>query len=179
MAHLQPSGVSMASDLVKDQTAMLNPFITRLREPSGLPNIPAFGPPRTEICPPVSRSDGWRHGLREWISTGWPVSTQGSQPGELQMPVQTGTPLSMVRREFVDALKDIRTQQAGDLLGRIRTARSLRDLWHLRTEIYNLVATHRDETEAGVRLARLNRFFPQRANRSSTGALGQSATAAR
>ena len=153
---------------------MLNQLITRLRQPNSAPHIPAFGPLRTESCPPVrsvSRTDGWRHGLREWLSTGWPVSTQAGALGELQMPVQTGTPLSLVRREFVDALKDIRTQQAGDLLARIRTARSLRDLWHLRTEIYNLVAMHRDEAEAGFRLARLNRFFPQRANRPAGAAL--------
>ena len=153
---------------------MLNELITRLREPNVAPHIPPFGPLRTEICPPVptvARTDGWRHGLREWLSTGWPVSTQAGSLGELQMPVQTGTPLSLVRREFVDALKDIRTQQAGDLLARIRAARSLRDLWHLRTEIYNLVAMHRDEAEAGFRLARLNRFFPQRANRAAGAAL--------
>ena len=153
---------------------MLNELITRLREPNGAPHIPPFGPLRTEICPPVSsasRTDGWRHGLREWLSTGWPVSTQAGSLGELQMPVQTGTPLSLVRREFVDALKDIRTQQAGDVLARIRAARSLRDLWHLRTEIYSLVAMHRDEAEAGFRLARLNRFFPQRANRAAGAAL--------
>ena len=163
---------------------MLNDSITRAPQPNGLPNIPAFGPLRTEICPPVPRGDGWRHGLRDWLSTGWPVSTQGTQPGELQMPVQTDTPLSLVRREFVDALKDVRTQQAGDLLGRIRTARSLRDLWHLRTEIYNLVAIHRDESEAGFRLARLNRFFPQRATRptarrATASAFGQPARSAR
>ena len=154
---------------------MLNDSITRLPQSNGLPNSPAFGPLRTEICPPAPRGDGWRHGLREWLSTGWPVSTQAGQLGELQMPVQTGTPLSLVRREFVDALKDIRTQHADDLLGRIRTARSLRDLWHLRTEIYNLVAMQRDQSEAGFRLARLNRFFPQRAGRPGVGALTRQA----
>lgn len=153
---------------------MLNEPITRLRQPNDAPHIAPFGPLRTEICPPVSsvlRTDGWRRGLREWLGTGWPVSTQAGSLSELQMPVQTGTPLSLVRREFVDVLKDIRTQQAGDLLARIRAARSLRDLWHLRTEIYNLVAMHRDEAEAGFRLSRLNRFFPQRANRLANAAL--------
>lgn len=150
--------------------AMLNELITQLRQPNSAPHLPAYGPLRTESCPPVAsvlRTDGWRHGLREWLSTGWPVSTQAGPLGELQMPVQAATPLSLVRREFVDALKDIRTQQAGDLLARMRAARSLRDLWHLRTEIYSLVAIHRDEAEAGFRLARLNRFFPQRTNRSA------------
>ena len=154
---------------------MPNESITHPPQSNGLPNSPAFSPLRTAICPPAPRGDGWRHGLREWLSTGWPVSTQAGPIGELQMPVQTGTPLSLVRREFVDALKDIRTQQAGDLLGRIRTARSLRDLWHLRTEIYNLVSMHRDQSEAGLRLARLNRFFPQRASRPGVGALTRQA----
>ena len=149
---------------------------------------------RTEICPPALRrsnqpsgwQESWQAGLRDWLQSAWPTSTLGTSsldrrtapsawPKELSMTVQSGTPLSMVRREFMDSLRDVRTQQAGDLLSRIRIARSMRELWHLRTEIYNLVARHRDELEATYRLNRLNRFFPQRVGRPSVGTLHTSA----
>jgi hypothetical protein len=166
---------------------MLNDILTRLGHhtastPSAAPT-PKSGPVRIEVCPPALRRstsaagwhESWQASLRDWLQSAWPTtagsahSTQSHWPKELSMTVQSSTPLSMVRREFVDALRDIRTQQAGDLLGRIRIARSMRDLWHLRTEIYNLVSRHRDETEATYRLNRLNRFFPQRVGRAGLG----------
>jgi hypothetical protein len=70
------------------------------------------------------------------------------------------TPLWAVRLEFMRALHGVRTQQAGELLDRIGRARSLRDLWHLRTDVFALVAHHRDQAEAHARLATLNRHFP-------------------
>ena len=147
---------------------------------------------RTEICPPALRrgtsasgwQESWQAGLRDWLQSAWPTSTLGSAgsesrrsawPKELAMTLQSSTPLSMVRREFIDSLRDVRTQQAGDLVSRIRVARSMRELWHLRTDIYNLVARHRDELEATYRLNRLNRFFPQRVGRPSIGTLSASA----
>ncbi len=170
---------------------MLNDILTRLSHitttRSGAPHLPQNGPARIEVCPPALRRDcratswqgswqeSWQAGLRDWLQSAWPTtagsahSTQSHWPKELSMTAQSNSPLSMVRREFVDSLRDIRTQQAGDLLGRIRTARSMRDLWHLRTEIYNLVSRHRDESEATYRLMRLNRFFPQRVSRPGMG----------
>jgi hypothetical protein len=166
---------------------MLNDILSRLGQitasNSNASHLPQRGSARIEVCPPAlhrstpstSWQEGWQAGLRDWLQSAWPTtagsahSTQSQWPKELSMTVQSNSPLSMVRREFVDALRDIRTQQAGDLLGRIRTARSMRDLWHLRTEIYNLVSRHRDESEATVRLNRLNRFFPQRAGRPGMG----------
>jgi hypothetical protein len=172
---------------------MLNDILTRLSHltttSSDASHLPQRGSARIEVCPPALRrstsstswQEGWQAGLRDWLQSAWPTtagsahSTQSHWPKELSMTVQSNSPLSMVRREFVDSLRDIRTQQAGDLLGRIRTARSMRDLWHLRTEIYNLVSRHRDESEATYRLNRLNRFFPQRVGRPG---MGQTAIAA-
>lgn len=158
----------------------LNSFKASAASPS---RPPLLGQARIEVCPPVLRRstqssgwhEGWQAGLRDWLHSAWPTSvgeghsTQAQWPKELTMTAQSSTPLSLVRREFVDALHDVRTQQAGDLLGRIRTARSMRELWHLRIDIYNLVARHRDESEASYRLNRLNRFFPQRVGRSGAG----------
>lgn len=162
---------------------MLNDILSRLSHiaasNSNASHLSPHGPTRTEVCPPALRrsrpssswQEGWQAGLRDWLQTAWPAhagsanSTQSHWPKELSMTAQSSTPLSLVRLEFVDSLRDIRTQQAGDLLGRIRIARSMRDLWHLRTEIYNLVSCQHDETEATYRLNRLNRFFPQRVRR--------------
>jgi hypothetical protein len=172
-----------SSSKKKSKYFMLNDILTRLGHITAPANagshLPQRGSARIEVCPPALRrstassawQEGWQAGLRDWLQSAWPThagsahSTQSHWPKELSMTVQSSTPLSMVRREFVDSLRDIRTQQAGDLLGRIRTARSMRDLWHLRTEIYSLVSRHRDESEATYRLNRLNRFFPQRVGR--------------
>ena len=170
---------------------MLNHILSRLNSiaasNSNAPHLPAHGPARIEVCPPALRrstpssswQEGWQAGLRDWLQSAWPthagsaLSTQSHWPKELAMTAQSSSPLSLVRREFVDSLRDIRTQQAGDLLGRIRIARSMRDLWHLRTEIYNVVSHHRDESEATYRLNRLNRFFPQRVGRPGISQISQ------
>jgi len=63
-------------------------------------------------------------------------------------------------------LQDIRTQQVGVLQVRIRVAHSMRELWHLRPEVFRLVALHFSQAEAQCRLDRLNRHFPTRSPRS-------------
>jgi hypothetical protein len=185
VTHTSINGAALTRK--KSKYFMLNDLLTRLSHitapNSNASHLPQHGPARIEVCPPALRrstpstswQEGWQAGLRDWLQSAWPTtsgsahSTQSHWPKELSMTVQSSTPLSLVRREFVDSLRDIRTQQAGDLLGRIRTARSMRDLWHLRTEIYNLVSRHRDESEATYRLNRLNRFFPQRVGRPGMG----------
>ena len=47
-----------------------------------------------------------------------------------------------------------------------RITHSLRDLWHLRAELYHVLALNRDQREAEQRLTQLNRHFPTRAPRS-------------
>jgi len=75
--------------------------------------------------------------------------------------------LPAVRGDFVHSLADIGHNEARALIDRIGLARSLRELWHLRTEVYRLVALHHNQHEAEQRLARLNRHFPTRAPRSA------------
>jgi hypothetical protein len=55
-----------------------------------------------------------------------------------------------------------------DLLRRAQHARSLRELWHLRSELYTLIARGTSQVEADARLARVNQHFPTRAHRTST-----------
>ncbi len=124
---------------------------------------------RTEVCPPAMlhgvalSAAGWRAGLRDWLGTGWQSSLNGS-PREVAGRAEPS--LGRVSEDFQQALHDIRTQQAGMLQDRIRIARSLRELWHLRPEVFRLVALHYSQSEAQCRLDRLNRHFPTRSPRS-------------
>ncbi len=126
---------------------------------------------RLEVCPPallILAAPGWRASLRGWLDTGW-HRPAGSTP--VRTPVRTRDAMGEVRQEFLQALSDIRTQQVGMLQERIRIARSMRELWHLRPEVFKLVALRFSQGEAECRLDRLNRHFPTRAPRSGFGAL--------
>lgn len=84
-------------------------------------------------------------------------------------PLDAAPPLDSlpaVRDEFADCLDDTWGDDACDLSTRIDRAHSLRDLWHLRADVYNVVARQHSQTEAEQRLARLNRHFPTRSPRS-------------
>jgi len=84
-------------------------------------------------------------------------------------PLDASPPLNRlpgVRADFLEALADIKTLDAKLLADRIRFARTLRELWHLRTEVYRVVAVARSQAEAEERLGRLNRHFPTRSPRS-------------
>jgi hypothetical protein len=71
-----------------------------------------------------------------------------------------------VREDFLDCLVDIPPASVAGLLCQIADARSLRELWHLRAEVYNAVGRAHSQDEADRRLAQLNRHFPTRAPRS-------------
>lgn len=71
-----------------------------------------------------------------------------------------------VRDDFVTALADVDTFEARVLADRVGLARSLRELWHLRSDVYRLVSLCHSQHEADQRLAELNRHFPTRAPRS-------------
>jgi hypothetical protein len=76
-----------------------------------------------------------------------------------------------------ETLDDLDRDRKRDLQCRIRQAQSLRDLWHLRPEVFNLISIERDQAEATRRLALLNRHFPVRAPRSSMPLQGRIAEA--
>lgn len=84
-------------------------------------------------------------------------------------PENLGHPINRlpgVRAEFVDALADAAGHDADALRNRIALSRSLRELWHLRTEVYRVVGVARSQTVAQERLTHLNRHFPAPAPRS-------------
>jgi hypothetical protein len=150
---------------------MLSELLRRVRRQAG----PAEVSRRVEICPPsllqgsALATAGWRAGLRDWLSTGWNTSTSGRQvkPRGHAGRDHAGDPrFGTVRDEFLLALEDIRTQEVALLRHRIGIAHSLRELWHLRPQVFKLVALRFSQAEAQCRLDGLNRHFPTRSPRS-------------
>ena len=76
-----------------------------------------------------------------------------------------------IRVEFMRAVADVDSDAADSLRNRIALSRSLRELWHLRTEVFRVVGLAHSQREAEGRLALLNRHFPTRAPRSQFGSL--------
>lgn len=112
---------------------------------------------RAEVCPPSLRQApqaGWNR-LWFWLLTPGPLA---ASPSLNRLPP--------VRQDFIDSLDDIDGSAADTLIDRIRQARSLRELWHLRAELYHVVAVQCSQHEAERRVSQLNRHFPTRAPRS-------------
>jgi hypothetical protein len=105
---------------------------------------------RIEVRPPAAwgQADSVWNSLWEWLR---------HSDESAQRPART---LEAARLDFCLALGDLTTRDAADLLRRGEHARSLRELWHLRAELYSIVARHRNQPEADRRLAQLNRHFP-------------------
>lgn len=84
-------------------------------------------------------------------------------------PHDAAPPLSLLpatRNDFKDSLSDLLSEEADALRNRIDSARSLRDLWHARAEIFRVVGLACSQGEAERRLQRLDHHFPTRAPRS-------------
>jgi hypothetical protein len=77
--------------------------------------------------------------------------------------------LDQARNDFGAALQDLPGEQAADLRRRGQSARSLRELWHLRADLYGMVARHRSQGEADRRLQQVNRHFPTSTQQTTTG----------
>lgn len=134
---------------------------------------------RLEVCPPSlfgdddlparSRFGTWwpttLNGLRDWLATGWLPSSQGEPAPAAADPLGTTGDVSRVRAArlaFDAALHDVTGAAAQNLAQRARDAMTLRELWHLRNELFTLVSIHHCESVGHARLASLNRFFPVR-----------------
>lgn len=112
---------------------------------------------REEVCPPSLRQAPRSAWQRMWCWLLAPGAWHSSPPVHRLPPV---------RRAFLDTLADVADPAAGTLADRIGHAHSLRDLWHLRAELYHVLALNHDQREAEQRLTQLNRHFPTRAPRS-------------
>jgi hypothetical protein len=122
----------------------------------------ASGPWRTECAPPSlchAPSGLWQR-LMFWL--------MAPAPHRAAPPLNR---LPSVRAEFLASVADLGHDEAERLRWRIHHARSLRELWHLRTDVFSMVAVSCSQREAEQRLLMLNRHFPARAPRSQFAAL--------
>lgn len=112
---------------------------------------------RIEVCPPSLRCapGGIWQRLVFWVMA--------------PAPLDAAPPLNRlpgVRTDFLATLTDITGHDADQLRDRIEATRTLRELWHLRAEIYRVVGIAYSQSQAEDRLSLLNRHFPNRAPRS-------------
>lgn len=117
---------------------------------------------RVEVCPPSLRhapTGSWQR-LKFWLLA--PAA------GDVAPPLSR---LPAVRDDFLAALGDVHTLEADRLVPKIHAARSLRELWHLRSAVYGAVSLSHSQFEAERRVAALNRHFATRAPRQGAGAL--------
>lgn len=105
---------------------------------------------RMEVLPPAA----WGQAEPVWQTLWQRVRGEDFGPDRAQAQ------LDAARQDFADSLGDIVTPESLDLRQRALHARSLRELWHLRAELYSLVACQRSQSEAQRRVEALNRHFP-------------------
>lgn len=143
----------------------MNPFVHLLPSLAGQRTtarqvaVPSSLMSRIEVKPPQvwPSSLSWWGRVQRWLMQDNPW-TAGSK-----RPVNR---LALVKGEFrrhMDGLSGIGAARLADQLDR---ARSLRELWHLRSTLYGLLAVQFDQAEAERRMAQLNRHFPMRAPRA-------------
>lgn len=133
---------------------MINALFDRITR--RVPGMAATAGARGAVCPPrfLDTQPAWMHSMSRWL--GGPARRESERFGLL----------AQVKREFCLAVSEIQSAPAASLLECIMSARSLLELWHLRAELYRLVALHHSQLEAERRLARLNRHYPTRSPRS-------------
>lgn len=141
---------------------MLSPL--HARRPSAGRTRPA----RLEVCPPRRHAAprDWLARVKGWLVTGW----SGAEPAGNPMN-ERSVALAAARQDFFAAAADLKLPAAAALLDRIEFAKSMRELWHLRADVFALVSLERSQIEADRRLAMLNRHFTTRAPRTVPGGL--------
>ncbi len=123
--------------------------------------LPASTLPRSTCMPPSlvyfapAAQGGWWHRLMFWLLA--PAPQDAAPPPNR---------LVTVKREFGAALADVDSLPAEQLRWRVNQAHSLRDLWHLRSDLYHAISVAHSQGEAEARLVLINAHFPTRAPRS-------------
>lgn len=120
--------------------------------------------PHLVVCPPqifTTARPTWQQRLGAF----WLALT--GQDHYDSVAVRPFPQLHYVRGEFLGALADVEDAMVDALRDRIARARSLRELWHLRAETFDIVSRHLGETEAQSRLGSLNAHFPMRVAQNS------------
>lgn len=113
---------------------------------------------RKEVRPPAlfARSQPqWRR----WIATAWHWLWDDD---DLENHPRVLQGLNQVKTEFMAVVWDLQSYTATRARESISQARSLRELWHLRADVFRVIAVHRGQAEAYRRMESLNRHFPVR-----------------
>jgi hypothetical protein len=123
-------------------------------EPSGI------GQRRAEVTPPSLFSNSrplwtaWAVDFWRWL---WDLDDAPRAPAPT-------TGLRKLKSEFTSALWDLQSLRAHQVRQLIEQARSLRELWHLRADVFRVISVHRGQVEAQQRLDALDSHFPVRAH---------------
>ncbi|HEX5312299.1 hypothetical protein [Aquabacterium sp.] len=118
---------------------------------------------RAEVQPPTlftRTRPAWKH----WIVGAWRwLWDLDEVVGEAHAEPLQG--MDAVKNEFNTAMWDLQSVRANQVRDLISQARSLRELWHLRADVFRVVALHRGQAEAELRMEALDAHFPVRASR--------------
>jgi hypothetical protein len=119
---------------------------------------------RLQVCPPS---------LRRALPAWWPLWLVALKRA-LARPAATRAELRLAdaRDDFVGALDGVSGEHGEVMRARLRWARSMRELWHLRPALFEALCAGLDEAQAVERMAPLARHFPTRAPRSVFAAFG-------
>jgi len=83
---------------------------------------------------------------------------------ELPRTPAPSTGLRKVKSEFNSAMWDLQSMRANQVRALVEQARSLRELWHLRADVFRVISVHRGQIEAQLRLDALDSHFPVRSS---------------
>lgn len=128
---------------------------------------------RTSVAPPsqfVASQPVWRRWMRKTWAWLWDHSNA-------EAPISSPMGLRAIKTEFVASLWDLQSLRANQVRDQIEAARSLREIWHLRADVFKVISTHRGQIEAQLRLDALDGHFPVRASRRPEDGRGARATA--
>lgn len=125
---------------------------------------------RAETLPPLPRSSTgtWRRRLGAWLASGLSDGDHGSEMPAWSAAALRPSGLEAARAAFCAALQDVDPQRARACLEQIGQARSLHELWHLRSPVYSLVSHRHAQGEANQRMAALDQLFSKRQRRRAT-----------
>ena len=151
---------------------LLNPVQLPHDAPVDLSDLGGTGSRRTGVTPPSQFAPpepvwrAWARGFWRWL---WDSEAS-------PRPLASPNGLRTIKTEFVASLWDLQSLRANQVRDQIETARSLRELWHLRADVFKVISTHRGQIEAQLRLDALDSHFPVRASRRSDESRGAKVT---
>jgi hypothetical protein len=145
-------------------SALAAPLVSRLltlarRRGMAQAERPVAEATRTQPCAP---HEGPRHAdaLGEGLFDAPP--TRPWAPDPQSAAAQARRELLRISADFEAQMHDLASDRADVLRVRLKLCTTVQELWHLRPELFNLIASERSQGEARRRLDQLDRHFPSR-----------------